>query len=117
GGQVPPELVLLPEQQRELTPVAVIPFPGHITQHASRATGGIKQTGQHFKRSGLPGAIWAEEPNQFTGLDAEAYLLDGEGLLILPAKQSPDRARKACLFFVSAKGLRKAADFDGRHGK
>ena len=34
GGQIPPELVLLSEQQRKLAPVAVVAFPRCVAQHA-----------------------------------------------------------------------------------
>ena len=95
GGQVPPELVLLAEQQGELPAVAVVAFPGDVAEHAGRAAGGVEQAGQHFQGGGLARAVGAEKADQFAGLDGEADVLDGEGLLVLPAEKAADRAAQS----------------------
>ena len=68
-GQVPPELVLLAQQQRELAAVAVVAFPGHVAQHARRAARGVEQPGEHLQGGGLARAVRAEEADQFAFLD------------------------------------------------
>src|SRR5205814_1480006 len=112
----PPELVFLAEQECELAAIAVIALPGHVTENAGRTAGGIEQTSQHFEGGGLARAIGAEEADQLARLDGEAYLLDGERLLVLAAEQAFDCAAETRLLFVGAKGFGKAGDFDGRHG-
>src|SRR5207244_1932978 len=113
--QVPPELVFLAEQKRELPAITILPLPGNKTQHSGRAAGRIKQARQHFQGGGFAGPVGAQKTNQFAGLNREADIADREGLLVPAPHQALDRATKTRLLLVSAKGLREVADFDGGH--
>src|SRR5947207_2648373 len=90
-------------------------FPGHIAQHTSRAARWIEQSGQHFERRRLAGAIRTEKSYQLAWLNGEADILDRHRLLIFPPKQASDRPAKPRLLFVSAKCFAKVADFDCGH--
>ena len=115
GGEIPPELVLLPQHQGELPAVGIGAFPRHMAEHARGAAGGIEQAGEHLQRGGLARAIRSEKAHELARLDAEADVIDGDGLLVLAADQAADGPAEAGLLFVGAKGLGQAGDFDGRH--
>src|SRR5439155_11440832 len=115
GRQIPPELILLAEQQRKLTAVAIIALPRHVAEHAGRAPRWIEQTGQHFQRGGFSRAVGAEKADQLALGDAEADFLHGNRQLVFSVEEASNRADKARLLFVSAEGFGQAIDIDNRH--
>ena len=114
--QIPPKLIFLAQQQRELASIFIVPFPRRIAQNLGRAAGGIYQTRQHFERRGLARAIGAKKTHQFAGFDGEIDFVDGNGLLVLPMKQPLDRAGKPRLLFIRAERLGQAVNLNRRHG-
>src|SRR5207249_3560942 len=67
GRQVPPELIFLPHDQRELPPEGVVPLPGDKAEHAGRAGGGIDQSREHLQRRSLAGPVWTEKSDHRAG--------------------------------------------------
>ena len=64
----------------------------------------------------MPGFALAKDDDEFAGFNGEADIVDGEGLLVLPAQKAFDRTRKSGLLFVGAKGFGQAVDFNHWHG-
>ena len=115
GGEVPPELIFLAEDEGELAAVAVGALPGSVTEDFGRASRGKEEAGEHFEGGGFAGAVGAEKTDEFAGFDLEADVVDGDGLLVLAIEQALDRAGKAGLLFVGAKSLGQAVNLDDGH--
>ena len=64
GGQVPPELVFLAEDEGELALEFVLPLPGREAEHGRLAAGRIEQAGEHLQHGRLARAVRAEEADE-----------------------------------------------------
>jgi hypothetical protein len=69
GGQIPPELVLLAEQQRELAAVTVFAFPRHIAQHRASPPVGYSRPASILSVVVLPAPFGPRKPTSSPGLD------------------------------------------------
>jgi len=55
----------------------------------TRSAGGIDEAEQHIHRGGLPGAVGAEKPEHFAGVNAQVQVFDRH-LLRLPRALRPE---------------------------
>ena len=97
--QIPPELVLLAHDQRELAAERVGPLPGHEIENAGLSAGRVDQAREHLQGRGLPRAVGTEERDHLAGLDREADPIDGPDLAILAAVQARASAASTPSFF------------------
>jgi hypothetical protein len=75
-------LIFPPEQQSELTPVGISPFPRDVTKDLSLAARGVKQTRKHLEGGGFARTVRAEEADEFAGFDFEADVADSSDLFV-----------------------------------
>ena len=87
GRQVPPELVLLAHDERELPAEGVGPVPRRVAEHAGRAAGRVDEAGEHLEGGGLAGPVRPEERDHFAGFDGEADAVDGPDLLVFAVEE------------------------------
>src|SRR6185312_10507600 len=110
GGQVPPELVLLAQDQGEDPPVGVF-APARIeARDPCLAAGGLNQPRQHFQGGGLAGAVGAEEADELPLGDGEADVVGRPGFREFPAEEAGDAAPESGLFLVGAENPGEVAD-------
>src|SRR5208282_273046 len=114
--QIPPELVLLAHDQRELAAKQIGTLPGHKIENAGLSAGRVDQPRKHFQRRSLPRAVGTKERDHLAGLDGEADPIDGPDLAILPFVQPAQRRQHAFLFLEDAIGLGQSSGLDDRHG-
>lgn len=78
----------------------------------------MEEAGQHLERGGFTGAVWAEEPDGFAGVDVERDGVDGSSVRVFAVEEAFDRTEEAGRFPVGAVDLGQVADRDGglRHG-
>ena len=117
--KIPPELVLLAEQQGELLAVGDGPLPRREAQHRGRAAGGMEQAGEHLERGGLAGAVGPEEADELPFLDRKADVFHGGSLLVFATQQAAQRTEQPRLFLVSTEDSRESLHLDdgsGGHG-
>lgn len=112
GGQIPPELIFLSEQQSELAAVAVLAFPGSEAKNFGGTAGGVKKAGEHFERGGFAGAVRAEETNQLPLPYRKADILGGGNGFVVALPQTFKRAAKSRSFFVGAVNLGQRFDLN-----
>ena len=108
GGEVPPELVLLPHDERELAAEGVVPLPGGEPEHLGRAGGRVDQAREHLERGRLPRPVRPEEGDHLARLDRERDVVDGLDFLVVPLVEPPEGAEEAVLLLEDAVGLRQA---------
>ena len=106
GGQVPPQLVLLAHDQRELAAEGVEAVPRHEAEHAGAAAGRIDQAREHLERRRLAGAVGAEEGDHLARLDGEGDAVHRPDLLVAAAEQAADGAEQSLLLLEDAIGFR-----------
>ena len=122
GGQVPPELVLLPHHERKPPAIYVLAFPWHMTHHVGLARGGIDHARKQLERRRFAGAVGPEEGHEFALLDRQVDAAHGMHLAILAIEEARKRRPEAFLLLVDAVRLLQVANFDdrpvcdGRHG-
>ena len=116
GGQVPPELVLLPHHQGEAAAIGVLALPGDVAHHAGRAAGGIDHAGEQLERGGLAGAVGPEKGDELALLDRQVDAAHRLHLAVLAMEQARERGPEAFLLLVNAIRLLQVCDFDDRHG-
>src|SRR5262249_8281020 len=115
GGQVPPELILLPHDQREATAERVGTLPRHEAKDAGGAAGGVDQTRQHLEGRRLAGAVGAEKGDHLARFDREVDAINGPNLLVLAAEQAAQRPAQAGLLLEDAIRFGQALHLDDRH--
>ena len=115
GGQVPPELVLLPHHQGEAAAIGVFAPPGDVAHHAGRAAGGIDDAGEQLERGGLAGPVGPEKGDELARLDREVDAADRLHVAVVAVKQPPHRGQQALLLLINPVGLRQPFDFDDGH--
>ena len=115
-GQIPPKLILLSEQQRELPPVTILPFPREHSPGPGRSRWWDRAGRRAFSTSWFcPAPFGPRNPTSSPGSTWKADIFDGDGLLVLAAEKTFNGATKARLLFIRPERLGQAIDFDGRH--
>ena len=114
GGEIPPELVLLTEDEGEEAAIGVFAFGGIEAGDAGGAARGVDEAREHFERCRLTGAVGAEEADEFALGDGEGDILGGGGFLELAFEQTFHAAPEAGDLFVGAEDAGEVADFDHR---
>jgi len=113
GGEVPPELVFLPEHQGELAFEFVFALPGNVAEDAGLAARRVEETGKHFQDGRLACAVGAEKADEFALRDGKGDVLRGSGLLVCSVEEALERAAEARLLLVGAVDLGQVEDGDG----
>ena len=117
GRKIPPELVLLPQQQGELAAVTIGSFPRHVAQHRSGARSRVQQSGQHLECGGLASPVRAQESDKFAFLDLERHILHREHRLVFTVKQPLERPGEPRSLLVGTERPRQSLDIDERHAR
>ena len=80
--QIPPELVLLPHQQRELATIDVFSLRRDKSQNLDLPLRGIDQPGEHFQGRRFARAVRPQEADHLAPLDVEADSVHGVDVLV-----------------------------------
>ena len=100
GGQVPPELVLLAHDQRELAAEGVGAAPrGRSRARSAVAAGRVDQAREHLEGRRLPRPVGPEERDHLARLDREADAVDGVDFLVLAAIEPPEAPSRPSFFW------------------
>ena len=117
GGQIPPELILLAHHQREQAAKGVGTLPGSEIQNPGAAAARIDQTGEHFERGRLAGAVGSQKGHHFSRLNREADAVDGAYFFVLATVKPAQRAKEAFLLLADAISFGEIDGLNDRHGK
>ncbi len=102
GGQVPPQLVLLPHHEREPAAVIVVALPRHVAEHARLAGRRVDDAGEQLERGGLAGAVGAEEGDELAFVDIQIDAAHRFDVAVLAAKQPSKRRPQAFFLLIDA---------------
>jgi len=89
--------------------------PRRVTEDFAEPPVGKSRPASIFKVVVLPAPFGPRNPTSSPGSILETDFVDGDGLFVLAAEKSLDRAGKTRLLFVSAEGFGEIVDLDDGH--
>src|SRR5262245_5340257 len=107
GGQIPPELVLLPHDQRKTPAKSIGPIPWRVAEHARRAARGIDDPRQHLERGRFAGAVGSKKGHHLPWFDGESYPIDGTDFFGFTAVESAHSSQQTLPLLIDAVYLRE----------